>query len=199
MNKTSPANVADYIASFPKPTQKLLQEVRAIIRKTAPEAEEGISYQMPAYKYYGMLVYFAGYKNHLGFYPGAGGIAAFKKEIARYKNAKGSVQFPLDEPMPLELISKIVKFRVKQNEEKAKTKIRKPLKTVKEKDEGEGEFLASLSSPARRALENKKISTLKQLAKFSEAEILELHGMGPGSIPKLRSALKAAGLSFKKA
>jgi uncharacterized protein YdhG (YjbR/CyaY superfamily) len=80
---------------------------------------------MPAYKQDGMLVYFAGYKSHIGFYPGAGGISEFKKEVSAYKNAKGSVQFPLDEPLPLTLVSKIVKFRVKQNTEKAKARVKK--------------------------------------------------------------------------
>ena len=89
-----------YIAGFPKDTQTLLEQLRTAIMKAAPDAEEVISYQMPAYKYFGMLVYFAGYKNHIGFYPGAAGIETFKKELSIYKGAKGSVQFPLDKPLP---------------------------------------------------------------------------------------------------
>jgi uncharacterized protein YdhG (YjbR/CyaY superfamily) len=116
---TTPVSVNSYISSFPAETRTLLEKIRVTIQKAAPKAEETISYQMPAYKLNGMLVYFAGYKNHIGFYPGAAGIAEFKKEIAAYKNAKGSVQFPLDEPLPLALVTKIVKFRVKQNLEKA--------------------------------------------------------------------------------
>jgi len=126
--KTTTAKVNDidrYIAGFPEETQYLLDKVRTTIIKAAPEAEEVISYQMPAYKYQGILVFFAGYKNHIGFYPGAGGIEAFKKEIAVYKNAKGSVQFPLDKPIPLQLITKMVKFRMKQNKEKAAAKKKK--------------------------------------------------------------------------
>src|SRR2546423_15286514 len=119
MKTTKPENVEEYIAGFPKETQILLEQIRATIVKAAPEAEEVISYQMPAYKYNGMLVYFAAYKNHIGFYPTASGIEAFKKELSVYKGAKGSVQFPLDKPMPLNLISKIVKFKVKKNLEKA--------------------------------------------------------------------------------
>ena len=115
-------NVDDYIAGFPKETQKLILQLRATIRKAAPGAEEGISYLMPAYKYHGVLVYFAAYQNHIGFYPGAGGIENFKKEIAVYKSAKGSVQFPLDKPLPLQLVTKIVTFRIKQNIQKAKSK-----------------------------------------------------------------------------
>ncbi|MEO5591076.1 MAG: DUF1801 domain-containing protein [Chitinophagaceae bacterium] len=118
-------DIDKYIAGFPEETQKLLNQIRATIIKAAQGAEEVISYQMPAYKFHGMLVFFAGYKNHIGFYPGAGGIEAFKKEIAVYKNAKGSVQFPLDKKLPLELVTKIVKFRVKQNEEKAILKKKK--------------------------------------------------------------------------
>ena len=122
-NKTN--EIDKYIAGFPESTQILLDKIRATIIKAAPEAEEVISYMMPAYKYQGMLVFFAGYKNHIGFYPGAGGIEAFKKEIAVYKNAKGSVQFPLDKPLPVKLITQIVKFRLKQNKEKAAAKKKK--------------------------------------------------------------------------
>lgn len=115
-------DVDAYIAGFPKTTQARLRKIRAAIRKEAPEAEEGIGYQIPAYKFHGPLVYFAGYEGHIGFYPGAAGIANFKREIAAYKSAKGSVQFPLDEPLPLDLVSRIVAFRVRENGLKAKTK-----------------------------------------------------------------------------
>jgi uncharacterized protein YdhG (YjbR/CyaY superfamily) len=109
----------EYIAGFPESTQQLLQQMRTAISKAAPKAEEAISYAMPTFKLHGNLVHFAGYKQHIGFYPGAGGIAAFKDEIDKYKNAKGSVQFPLDKPLPLALVTKITKYRVKQNMEKA--------------------------------------------------------------------------------
>jgi len=115
-------NVDQYIASFPKDIQKLLQQVRSTIRKSAPEAKEIISYGMPAFNFKGNLVFFAAFKNHIGFYPTSSGIEAFKKELSIYKGAKGSVQFPLDKPLPIKLISKIVKFRVMENLEKAKTK-----------------------------------------------------------------------------
>ncbi len=118
MQTIVPATTDEYISTFPKSTQKLLNEIRETIKKAAPEAEEHISYQMPAYKLKGMLVYFAGYAKHIGFYPGASGIANFKEKIAGYKNAKGSVQFPLDKPLPVKLITEIVKFRVKENLEK---------------------------------------------------------------------------------
>lgn len=116
-----PASTVAYIATFPKSTQALLQQVRAIIQKAAPKAEEVISYGMPAYKQEGMLVYFAGYAHHIGFYPTASGIKAFEKEIAKYKHSKGAVQFPLDEPLPAALITRIVKFKLKENLNKAKT------------------------------------------------------------------------------
>jgi uncharacterized protein YdhG (YjbR/CyaY superfamily) len=108
---------------FPIQTQKLLQKLRLTIHKIAPKAEEVISYGMPAFKINGsVLVYFAGYKAHIGFYPTGTGIAAFKKEIAAYKNSKGAVQFPLDKPLPLELIKKMVKFKLQENTEKAELK-----------------------------------------------------------------------------
>lgn len=186
ITKLTTENVDAYIASFPTDVQVMLQELRATIKKAAPKAEEVISYEMPAYKYKGMLVYFAAYKNHIGFYPTSSGIAAFKKELSVYKGAKGSVQFPLNKALPLSLISKIVKYRVNENQKKELSKL-KPKQ----------DFLSLLSAPARRALENKNILTLKKLATLSEEQLIKLHGFGPGSIPKLKTALKAAGLSFK--
>src|SRR6476619_4242042 len=117
--------VDEYIGTFPVATKKIMQQVRKTIKDAAPEAEEVISYNMPAFKQEGMLVFYAAYKEHIGFYPTPGGIEAFKKELAIYSSAKGSVQFPLDKPMPLALITKIVKFRVKENLEKASLKKKK--------------------------------------------------------------------------
>ncbi len=125
MKTIKASNVDHYIAEFPRETQELLEQVRATIQKAAPKAEEVISYNMPAYKFHGMLVYFAGYENHIGFYPTANGVTAFKKELSAYKGGKGSVQFPLDQPMPVGLISEIVKFRVNANLKKEKNKIKK--------------------------------------------------------------------------
>lgn len=127
--KTKPKlvnTVDEYIAAFDAGTQAKLQEIRNTIKKAAPAAEEMISYMMPAYKYNGSsLVYFAGYKNHIGFYATPTGHEAFEKELSIYKQGKGSVQFPLDKPLPLTLISKIVKYRLKQNLEKTKAKKKK--------------------------------------------------------------------------
>lgn len=114
--------IDNYIATFPEETQVLLKQLRATIKKVAPDAIEVISYQMPAFKQNGMLAWYAAYTKHIGFYPGASGIAAFKKELSIYKNAKGSVQFPFNQPLPLELIIKIVKYRLDENLQKAKLK-----------------------------------------------------------------------------
>ena len=111
-----------YISGFPGEIQLLLQQMRVTIRNAAPEAGEIISYGMPSYRLGGLLVHFAGYKNHIGFYPAPSGIEAFKKELSVYKGAKGSVQFPLDKPLPLDLISQIVEFRAIENMEKAKSR-----------------------------------------------------------------------------
>jgi uncharacterized protein YdhG (YjbR/CyaY superfamily) len=112
--------IDEYISSFPKDVQKKLKEIRELVKKEAPHAEEKISYMMPAFYLEGILLYFAGYDRHIGFYPLPSGLNAFKEEISKYKNSKGAVQFPLDKPLPLPLIRKIVKFRIKENLSKAK-------------------------------------------------------------------------------
>jgi len=111
-----------YILGFPEPVQSLLFELRNCIKKTAPQAEEVISYQMPAYKYQGMLIYFAGYANHIGFYPGASGVAHFFPELTQYKTSKGTIQFPIDKPLPFDLITRIVEFRLQDKINKKKNK-----------------------------------------------------------------------------
>jgi uncharacterized protein YdhG (YjbR/CyaY superfamily) len=108
-------NIDEYIAFQNPELQILLEQLRQTIKKAAPEAEEVISYNMPAYNYHGMLVYFAGYKNHIGFYATPSGHSEFKEELSVYKQGKGSVQFPLTQHLPFDLISKIVAFRVKEN------------------------------------------------------------------------------------
>jgi uncharacterized protein YdhG (YjbR/CyaY superfamily) len=119
---TPPTTIDEYIATFPAYVQAVLQKVRATIRKSAPGAEEAIKYQMPTFVLNGNLVHFAAFKNHIGFYPVPTGIEKFKKELSAYQQGKGSVQFPLDKPIPYGLIGRIVKFRVKENLEKAKAK-----------------------------------------------------------------------------
>lgn len=124
MNKNI-KDINTYLVDFPEVVQYMLQDIRETIAKAAPKATEAISYGIPTFRLEGNLVHFAGYKNHIGFYPGAGAIEHFKKELTAYKLSKGTVQFPLDKPVPLGLISKIVKFRVKQSLEKAKLKKKK--------------------------------------------------------------------------
>ncbi|MEI6409515.1 MAG: DUF1801 domain-containing protein [Bacteroidota bacterium] len=122
MESNNISDIDAYIAGFPEATQVKLQQIRAVIKAAAPESEETISYQMPTFKLGKNLVHFAGYKKHIGFYPTPSGIAAFQEELSIYPNAKGSVQFPLDQPLPLELITKIVVFRVAENTKSKKVK-----------------------------------------------------------------------------
>jgi uncharacterized protein YdhG (YjbR/CyaY superfamily) len=110
--------INEYIAEFPKDIQALLQQMRKTVQEAAPAATEKISYGMPTFFLNGNLVHFAAFKAHIGFYPAPSGIEKFKKELSKYNGAKGSVQFPLDEPLPLALVSKIVKFRVQENNQK---------------------------------------------------------------------------------
>jgi uncharacterized protein YdhG (YjbR/CyaY superfamily) len=114
--KTQLKTMDNYIATFPKNVQEILEKLRRVIRESAPKAEETINYGIPTFKLNGNLVHFAALKNHIGFYPTPSAIIAFKKELSNYKQAKGSVQFPINKPLPLDTVKKIVKFRVKENE-----------------------------------------------------------------------------------
>lgn len=129
-DQTAPKDIDEYIAGFPLDIQQILEEIRMTIRKAAPDAEEAIKYQIPTFTLKGNLVHFAAFKNHIGFYPAPTGIEEFKNELSVYKGAKGSVQFPLDKPIPFDLISRIVKFRVEENLERAAKRGKK--KTRKE-------------------------------------------------------------------
>lgn len=121
MTIKKPANIDEYIADFPEETQKILKKIRTIIKTTTPKAEESLAYGMPAYKTDGKpLVYFAGYKNHIGFYATPNGHLQFKEELSIYKQGKGSVQFPLNKPIPFELIKRITAFRANENNLKLK-------------------------------------------------------------------------------
>lgn len=182
MKVVKPANIEAYIAAFPKDVQKILEQVRLTVRNAAPNAEETISYGIPAFRYKGrVIIYFAGYKNHIGLYATPAGHTAFAKELSKYKQGRGSVQFPLDKPMPLNLIARMVKFKLQQQDEK------------------EIDIFPRLSAPARRALQNNGIKTLKDLAKYTEVEILQFHGIGKTTIPILQKALKEKGFNFKGA
>ena len=119
----APAKTIDaYIANFPKDVQQILQKMRATIKKAAPDAKETIKYGIPTFTLNGNLVHFGGYKEHIGFYPAPAGIAEFKNDLAPYVAGKGTIKFPLDQPIPFALITRIVKFRVKKNLEKAEAK-----------------------------------------------------------------------------
>jgi uncharacterized protein YdhG (YjbR/CyaY superfamily) len=122
MQNLKAETIDEYTAAFPKNIQEKLKEIRSAIKASAPEAEEKISYAIPTYTLNGNLVHFAAFKNHIGFYPAPKGIEAFKKELSKYAGGKGTVQFPLDKPLPIALIKKIVKYRARQNRESAKNK-----------------------------------------------------------------------------
>jgi uncharacterized protein YdhG (YjbR/CyaY superfamily) len=121
----SPQNIDEYIANFPSDIQEILQEIRLTVSQAAPKASEKISYGMPTFTLEGNLVHFAAFKKHIGFYPTPSGTTKFQQEILAYKHAKGSIQFPLEEPMPLDLIVQIVKFRVEENLVKAAVKAKR--------------------------------------------------------------------------
>src|SRR4051812_35549781 len=176
-------DIDEYIKNFPRPIQELLEQVRKTIKEAAPDAAEKINYGIPTFTLSGNLVHFAGYKNHIGFYPTPSGIENFREELSLFEGAKGSVKFPIDEPIPLDLIRKIVKFRVKENLEKAERKKKVKIcpnghKYFKSSDcptcpvcERERipapSFLSVLSAPARRALENKGIVSLEALSAYN--------------------------------
>ena len=121
-NKLVINTIDEYIMQFPPEIQVILQEMRQVIKEAAPEAKEKISYQMPTFYLHGNLVHFAAFKNHIGFYPTSSGIEAFKKELSEFKGAKGSVQFPINKPLPFDLIKRIVKYRVDEATKKAENK-----------------------------------------------------------------------------
>ena len=121
-SQAAPKTIDEYIAGFPPDVRRTLKQIRSTIRKAAPAAEEAIAYQMPTFRQHGNLVHFAAFKNHIGFYPAPRAIEEFKKELAVYEGSKGTVRFPLDKPLPLGLIGRMVKFRVKKNLEQAAAK-----------------------------------------------------------------------------
>jgi len=124
-DQTAPRNIDEYIAGFPRDVQEILEQMRLTIREAAPDAEETISYRMPTFTLKGNLVHFAAHKKHIGLYPTPSGIEKFEDELSAYRSSKGAVQFPLDRPIPFDLISEIVKFRVRENLERAEAKGKK--------------------------------------------------------------------------
>jgi uncharacterized protein YdhG (YjbR/CyaY superfamily) len=122
MNKITPKSIDDYIDRYPQKVQDLLKQMRRTIQKAAPQAKEKISYRIPTYTLNGNLVHFGAFKGHVSFFPTSSGISAFEKELSGYKTSRGTVQFPIDKPLPLALVSRIVKFRVKESLSKLKKK-----------------------------------------------------------------------------
>lgn len=167
-------SVDEYIESAPSPTQKLLQQMRRTIHSAVPEATEAIKYGIPTFVLNGNLVHFGGFENHVSFFPTAAPVEAFKRELSRYETSKGTIRFPLDKPLPLSLIRRIVLFRVAQ-----------------------ANPFHDLAAPAQRALVRAGITSIKQLSRRTERQISDLHGMGPGAVKKLRTLLRANGLDFK--
>jgi len=132
-SKTEFKSIDDYIAAQPDNVKASLEKLRQTIRKAAPDAEEVISYQMPAFKFYGVLVYFAAFKNHFGFYPTSAAVKVFKDKLRIYEYSKGTIKFPLDKPIPTKLVTEIVKFRVRENLDK---KLLKENKTAAKRNRG---------------------------------------------------------------
>ncbi len=207
--------IDNYITGFPDPVQGLLKKIRTTIRNAAPHAVETIGYGIPTFKLNGNLVHFAGHKNHIGFYPGPSAIRAFEKELMAYKRAKGSVQFPHEKPIPLALVTKVVKYRVKENLDRKKNNappVQKkcahghlfikntdcPVCPLCEKELTPAtSFLSLLAAPARRALQNAGITSIEKLSYYSEQELLQLHGIGKTTLPILKQALIEKGLRLK--
>jgi uncharacterized protein YdhG (YjbR/CyaY superfamily) len=121
-SKNTPQTIDEYIAGYPPDIQQILEKIRTTVREAAPDAIETISYQIPTFKLEGNLVHFAAFKKHIGFYPAPSGIEQFDEQLSKYKRAKGSIRFPLDEAIPYHLISEIVRFRVRENLERAEAK-----------------------------------------------------------------------------
>jgi uncharacterized protein YdhG (YjbR/CyaY superfamily) len=185
-----PETIDEYISLHPPKVQDILQKVRMVIKKAAPDAIEAIKYQLPTFVLNGNLVHFGAFKNHIGLYPAPSGLSEFKQELSVYESGKGSIRFPLDKEIPFDLIRRIVEFRVMENLEKLSSKSKKNTNS-------HHIFPDFLGAPAKRALENNGIKTLKQLSQYREQEVLKFHGIGPSSLPKLREALRSENLSFK--
>lgn len=176
-------NVNDYIKGAPKDVQERLNELRKLIKKVAPTAEERISYSMPFYDYHGRLVYFAHAKGYVGLYIPPPIIFEHQKVLASYTTTKSAIHLPNTKPLPATLIKKLIVARMKHNESKTE-------KTT-------SDFPDKLANPALRALRNAKIFNLKDLSNHTEKELAKFHGIGPNGIKLLKTALQAKKLSFK--
>lgn len=172
--------VSEHIARCAPPTQRKLQQLRRTIKAAARGTTETIRYGIPTFQLNGKnLVHFAGYENHIGFYPGSKLIEAFRGELKRFKTSRGTVQFPIDRPLPLALVTRMVRFG---------------MDVLAPPDP-----FASLAAPAQRALKRARITSAKMLARKTEADVATLHGMGPNAMKRLKAALRKEGLRFKRA
>lgn len=198
------ASINDYIAAALPGMQERLRAVRAAIHAAAPDAKETISYGMPAFARNGTLVYFAALTNGIGFYPTASGIAAFQDELSPYMGTKGAVHFPNDQPLPLDVIQRIVRFRVEETRQKAATAQGQVTRSGRGQrtagDAGASPaatgFPPGVAAPARRALAAAGYTDLQQLAGVPVTKLRALHGMGPTALARLRAALAEEGLSL---
>lgn len=215
-------DVRSYIAAAPKEVRTKLLQLRTLIRSVAPEAEEKIAYGMPGYKLRGKpFAYFAAFKDHVSFFPASGTfLKAHAAALRKYKTGKGTVQFPLDEPLPLPLLRRLVRARMTDLVSAAVSSPRKGVRRTcsrghvfyKSSDcpvcpkcwsghyraKGAGDLPATIGAPALRALLRAKITSLAALARRTEAEVAELHGMGPKALGLLKSAMRTKGRSFRK-
>lgn len=198
MAKTAFKTVDEYIRTFPKDVQASLEQIRQAIQKAVPAAEEVISYQIPAYKYHGWVFYFSAHKKHISLScpPPSAAFQAYKEELSGYKQTKSAVQFPLDEPMPLELIHDMAKHQAQANLQKREVEPAKHKKARQAGKPGQDNF-PNIAKPALRALNNAGYSKLEQLSDVSEQELLKLHGMGQKALSILKQALAEKGLTFK--
>jgi uncharacterized protein YdhG (YjbR/CyaY superfamily) len=185
---SSAAAVDHYLSTFPPQVQLLLEQIRATIRQQVPGAQEKMSYGIAAFFMDGQpVLYYAGFKKHVSVYPVPREHEDFKAELAAYQGGRGTAQFPLDQPLPLDLIARLAQFWLRENQEKL----------PKKRQQQQGAF-AALPAPARRALEARGITHPQQLAELTEPELLALHGMGKVALAKLREILSAHHLDFKK-
>ena len=197
-----PQTIDDYIAGAPEDVQPILQQIRQTIREAAPGAEELLSYQMLAFRQNGMLVYIGAFKKHIGLYPPVVGDEQLVAEASIYAGPKGNLRFPLGQPIPLDLISRIVKFRVTENlariDAKPKKKYAQKTRSTANQqiNQPADEWPKGVGKPAQRALVAAGYLQLADLTSVTEAELLQLHGMGPKTVTLLSKALLSMSLSF---
>ena len=189
--------IDEFLAEVNAEQRAALEKLRKDIKAAAPEAEECINYGVPAFRLHGkMLAGFAASANHCALYPGSLPIEVHAKELEAYDTSKGAIRFQPAKPLPAALVRKLVRTQAAELAPRARAASTSRKSTTKQSDGGD--FLSAIPAPARRALETYGVTTLKKLAGCSEDEILKLHGVGPGSIPKLRAALAEGGLAFRK-